>query len=57
MFDGVLGSASDGGNLGVREVVDVEEDEFLKNIDKYINNSFDKAQNDCRGYNVRTAVQ
>ena len=29
MFDGVLGSASDGGNLGVREVVDVEEDEFL----------------------------
>ena len=27
----------------------VEEDEFLQNIDKYINNAFDKTQNDCQG--------
>lgn len=35
----------------------VEEDEFLQNIDKYINNAFDKAQNDCRGYIVKPTVQ
>ena len=31
----------------------VEEDEFLRNIDKYINNAFDKAQNDGQGYIVK----
>ena len=35
----------------------VEEDEFLQNIDKYINNAFDKAQNDCQGYKVKPTVQ
>lgn len=35
----------------------VEEEEFLKNIDKYINNAFDKAQNDCQGYIIKPTVQ
>ena len=35
----------------------VEEDEFLQNIDTYINNAFDKAQNDCQGYIVKPTVQ
>lgn len=35
----------------------VEEDEFLNNIDKYINNAFDKARNDCQGYNIKPTVQ
>lgn len=34
----------------------VEEDEFLRNIDKYINNAFDKAQNDGQGYIVKPTV-
>lgn len=34
----------------------VEEDEFLANIDIYINNAFDKAQNDCQGYIVKPTV-
>lgn len=34
----------------------VEEEEFLNNLDKYINNAFDKAQNDCQGYIVKPTV-
>lgn len=34
----------------------VEEDEFLANMDRYINNAFDKAQNDCQGYIVKPTV-
>lgn len=28
----------------------VEEDEFIDNMDKYIENAFQKSQNDCKGY-------
>lgn len=35
----------------------VEEDEFIKDIDKYINNAFDKAQNDCQGYIVKPTAE
>ena len=35
----------------------VEEDEFLQNIEKYINNAFDKAQNDCQGYDVKPTAK
>lgn len=30
----------------------VEEDEFLANIDKYINNAYDKSENDASGYKI-----
>ena len=30
----------------------VEEDEFLANIDKYINNAYDKSENDGAGYKI-----
>ena len=30
----------------------VEEDEFLANIDKYINNAYDKSENDGAGYTI-----
>lgn len=30
----------------------VEEDEFLANIDKYIDNAFDKSENDASGYQI-----
>ena len=30
----------------------VEEDEFLNNIDKYINNAYDKSENDGKGYKI-----
>ena len=31
----------------------VEEDEFLGNMDKYIDNAFEKSQNDCSGYDIQ----
>lgn len=30
----------------------VEEDDFLADIDKYIDNAFDKSENDASGYNI-----
>lgn len=30
----------------------VEEDEFLSNIDKYINNAYDKSENNASGYDI-----
>ena len=30
----------------------VEEDDFLANIDKYINNAYDKSENDGTGYKI-----
>lgn len=34
----------------------VEEDEFINNMDKYIENAFLKSQNDCKGYDVHPTV-
>jgi hypothetical protein len=34
----------------------VEEDEFCNNIDKYIENAFQKSQNDCKGYDIKPTV-
>lgn len=31
----------------------VDEDTFLANIDKYINNAYDKSENDGAGYDIR----
>ena len=31
----------------------VEEDEFLEHMDKYIDNAFEKSQNDCLGYDIQ----
>lgn len=30
----------------------VEEEEFLNNIDKYIDNAYDKSENDASGYDI-----
>ena len=30
----------------------VEEEDFLANIDKYINNAYDKSENDGAGYKI-----
>lgn len=30
----------------------VEEDDFIENIDKYINNAYDKSENDANDYNI-----
>ena len=30
----------------------VEEDEFIKNPHKYINNAYDKSENDAKGYRI-----
>ena len=30
----------------------VEEDDFLADIDKYIDNAFDKSENDASGYDI-----
>ena len=32
----------------------VEEDDFLSNIDKYIDNAFDKSENDASGYDINS---
>lgn len=34
----------------------VEEDEFIYNMDKYIENAYQKSQNDCRGYIIKPTV-
>lgn len=34
----------------------VEEDEFVNNMDKYIENAFEKSQNDCAGYEIHPTV-
>lgn len=34
----------------------VEEDEFIENMDKYIENAFQKSQNDCKGYIINPTV-
>lgn len=34
----------------------VEEDEFISNMDKYIENAFKKSQNDCAGYDIHPTV-
>lgn len=41
-YDGLIGSY----------ISFVEEDDFLANIDKYINNAYDKSENDGVGYNI-----
>ena len=30
----------------------VEEEDFLENPEKYINNAYDKSENDARGYDI-----
>ena len=32
--------------------ISIEEEEFLANIDKYINNAYDKSENDAMGYEI-----
>lgn len=32
----------------------IEEDDFLSNIDKYIDNAFDKSENDASGYDINS---
>ncbi len=34
----------------------VEEDEFINNMDKYIENSYQKSLNDCKGYRISPTV-
>ena len=34
----------------------VEEDEFIKNMDKYIENAYQKSLNDCKGYRISPTV-
>ncbi len=34
----------------------VEEDEFIRNMDKYIENAYQKSLNDCSGYIVKPTV-
>lgn len=34
----------------------VEEDEFLEHMDKYIDNAFEKSQNDCLGYDIQVTM-
>jgi hypothetical protein len=34
----------------------VEEDEFIKNMDKYIENAYQKSLNDCKGYRISPTI-
>lgn len=34
----------------------VEEDEFIAHMDKYIENAYQKSQNDCAGYDIQVSV-
>lgn len=34
----------------------VEEDEFIRNMDKYIENAYQKSQNDCKGYRISPTI-